>query len=369
MARGQHGVVVEAEMRQRQQRYAGARHQHQHRLDHLHPGGGHHAAEHDVDDHQPAHRQLRVDVVDPEQQLHQLPGADHLRHQENDHHGERRHRGQRPHRRLGQARGEDVGEGELAHVAHLVGEQQHDDRAADAVAGREHQPVVAGAEHQAGEPEEGAGRDRVARDRQPVLQHRHLAAGRVEVPRRAGAPGRPPGDAQGQQHQGEEHGDGRDVQAGGLARLGVGSPARHRQQPGPDQRHAGHAAGLPVGEHDVDDGEQDGPEDQAEPVGEPDAHRLARKQRPGQRRRVEGGEAEEPEHRHAQQHRQQDAEPRRPGIGRPCSAHAADLRHEAGRRARQGRIGIVGWLRARSRGRMQSAPCGQSSVRLRAALP
>ena len=49
-----------------------------HGLDDLHPGGGEHAAEGDVDDHQHADDDHRHPVVEAEQDLDQLAGADHL---------------------------------------------------------------------------------------------------------------------------------------------------------------------------------------------------------------------------------------------------------------------------------------------------
>ena len=72
---------AEAELAQRQQRQGGATGQQQHGLDDLYPGGGDHAAEDHVDQHQGADRHHRGGVVEAEQQLDQLAGADHLHHQ------------------------------------------------------------------------------------------------------------------------------------------------------------------------------------------------------------------------------------------------------------------------------------------------
>ena len=63
--------------------------QQQHGLDDLHPSGREHAAEGDVDDHQDADDDDRHPVVQPEQDLDQLAGADHLgdqveRHDDNE---------------------------------------------------------------------------------------------------------------------------------------------------------------------------------------------------------------------------------------------------------------------------------------------
>src|SRR3954447_4652966 len=56
------------------------------RLDDLHPGGRLHAPEGDVDDHQDADDYNRPEVVEPEQQLDELAGADHLGDQVEGHH-------------------------------------------------------------------------------------------------------------------------------------------------------------------------------------------------------------------------------------------------------------------------------------------
>ena len=201
---GDQRVEVEAELRQHQQRHQRRAEEQQARLDDLHPGGGDHAAESDVDDHQDADEHDRVEVRQAEQQLDQLPGADHLRDQvEGDGH-QRAGGGHRADRRRLQAIGGDVGEGEAAEIAQRLGHQEHDDRPAHEEADRIDQAVIAGAEHQRRNAEERGRRHVVAGDRQAVLQAGDAAAGGVEVLGRAGALGRPVGDAQRQNDEGGE---------------------------------------------------------------------------------------------------------------------------------------------------------------------
>ena len=118
-------------------------------LDDLHPGGRLHAAEGDVDDHQRADDDDRVEVVEPEQQLDQLPRAHHLRDQVEGDHDQRAGGGQDADLRLVEPEGGDVGEGELAEVAQPLRDQEQHDRPADQEADGVDQPVEAGGEDQA----------------------------------------------------------------------------------------------------------------------------------------------------------------------------------------------------------------------------
>ena len=78
---GEQRLGAEAEVRQHHERHEGRAAQQQAGLDDLHPGGRGHAAEGHVDDHQHADDDDRHPVVQAEQQLDQLAGADHLRDQ------------------------------------------------------------------------------------------------------------------------------------------------------------------------------------------------------------------------------------------------------------------------------------------------
>ena len=140
---GDQRVEVEAELREHEQRHEGRAAEQQRRLDDLHPGGGDHAAEGDVDDHQHADHDDGVEIGQAEQQLDELARADHLRDQvegDRDQRAGRRHGADR--RRL-QTIGGDVGEGEAAEIAQRLGHQEHDDRPADEEADRVDQAVIA----------------------------------------------------------------------------------------------------------------------------------------------------------------------------------------------------------------------------------
>jgi hypothetical protein len=122
-----HLLEAEAELGHGQHRHQRAAGQQHAGLDDLHPGGGDHAAEGDVDHHQRADDEQGDVVVEAEQQLDQLAGTDHLGHQVEAHHGERRHRRHRAHLALVEPVGGDVGKGELAQVAQALGHQEQDD--------------------------------------------------------------------------------------------------------------------------------------------------------------------------------------------------------------------------------------------------
>ena len=211
--------------------------QQQRRLDDLHPGGGDHAAEGDIDDHQHADQDDGDEIGQTEQQLDELAGADHLRDQvegDRDQRARRRHGADR--RRL-QTIGGDVGEGVAAEVAQRLGHQEHDDRPADEEADRVDQAVVAGAEHQRRNAEERGRRHVVAGDRQAVLEAGDAAAGGVEVLRRSGALRRPVGDAERQQDEDGEDADGVPIDRRGRGGVGgVGRAAGKRERRGEEAR-------------------------------------------------------------------------------------------------------------------------------------
>jgi hypothetical protein len=135
-------------------------------------------------------------VVQAEQQLDQLAGADHLRDQVERHHHQRAGGREGADRGLLEAVGGDVGEGELAEVAQLLGHQEGDDRPADQEADRVDQAVVAVGHHRRGNAQERGRRHVVAGDRQAVLEAGDAAAGGVEVRRRTRLRRGPLGDPQ-----------------------------------------------------------------------------------------------------------------------------------------------------------------------------
>ena len=124
-------------------RHEGGAAQQQAGLDDLHPGGGEHAAEGDVEDHQHADDDDRDHIGQAEQQLDQLAGADHLGDQVEGDDGQRAAGRERADRGLLQPVGGDVGEGVLAEIAQALGDHEQDDRPADQKADRIDQAVIA----------------------------------------------------------------------------------------------------------------------------------------------------------------------------------------------------------------------------------
>ena len=181
----------------------------QHRLDDLDPGGGEHPAEEDVGEHHRAHDDLGPLVGDPEHQLDELPGADHLRDGVEEHGEDAAHRRGDPDRALLETEGHHVGEGELAQVPERLGHQEHERRPPHQPAGGVDHAVVALQGHHAGDAEERGGRHVVAGQREPVLHRRHASSGGVELGRGLGAPRRPVGHHQRERDDEEEEEDGR----------------------------------------------------------------------------------------------------------------------------------------------------------------
>src|SRR5574343_635616 len=208
---GEQGVEGEVEAAEGEQHEHGAAAQQQAGLDDLDPGGGDHAAEGDVNHHQDADADDREVVVQAEQQLDQLAGADHLDDQVEADDGQRPEGGEGTDAVLVEAVGGDVGKGEFAEIAQPFGDQEQDDRPADEEADGVDEAVEALGVDQRGQAEQGRGRHVVAGDGQAVLEAGDAAAGGVEVGRGLGAAGRPLGDAERGQHEDHEHGDGADV--------------------------------------------------------------------------------------------------------------------------------------------------------------
>ncbi|MCY1422999.1 hypothetical protein D9M71_387020 [compost metagenome] len=151
-------------------------------------------------------------VVEAEQQLDQLAGTDHLRDQVERHHHQRARGRQGADFFLLQTVRRNVGEGVLAQVTQAFGDQEQDDRPADQKADGVDQAIVAGGEHQGGNPQEGGCRHIVTGNGQAVLETGNAPAGGIVVGRRFVALGRPVSDAQGSTDEHHEHQDGRYVQ-------------------------------------------------------------------------------------------------------------------------------------------------------------
>ena len=90
----------------------------------LHPGGGEHAAQGDIQHHQHADDHHRDLVVDTEQNLHQRAGTHHLHHQIHHRRDQRRGGRQNADGLLIQACGQNIHEGIAAHGAQLVCHQK-----------------------------------------------------------------------------------------------------------------------------------------------------------------------------------------------------------------------------------------------------
>src|SRR5574343_1349509 len=155
---GEQGVEGEVEAAEGEQHEHGAAAQQQAGLDDLDPGGGDHAAEGDVNHHQDADADDREVVVQAEQQLDQLAGADHLDDQVEADDGQRPEGGEGADAVLVEAIGGDVGEGEFAEIAQPFGDQEEDDRPADEEADGIDEAVEALGVDQRSQAEQGRGR-------------------------------------------------------------------------------------------------------------------------------------------------------------------------------------------------------------------
>jgi hypothetical protein len=227
-----HGLEAETELGHGQHHHQRATGQQHAGLDDLHPGGGDHATEGDVDHHQGADHEQGDVVVQAEQQLDQLAGTDHLGHQVETHHGQRGHRRHGAHLALVEPVGRDVGKGELAQVAQALGHQEQDDGPAGEEGDHVDVAIDALGVHQRGEAQQGGGGHVVAGNGQAVLEAGDATAGSVEVGSGLGTAGRPVGDAQGHGHEEHEHPDGVQIEGlllGGGDRITGEGQGRHQQ--------------------------------------------------------------------------------------------------------------------------------------------
>jgi hypothetical protein len=231
---GEQRFRVEAEFPQHRQRHEGRARQQKDGLDDLHPGGREHAAEGDIDDHQDADDDHRHPVVEAEQDLDQLAGADHLGDQVEGHGDQRAAGGEDADGRLAEAERGDVGEGVLAEVAQRLCDQEGDDGPADEKADRVDQPVEARKVNEPRDAEERGGRHIVAGDRDAVLESGDAAAGRIELGGGFRPLGRPIGNAEGQADEQHEHHDG--VPVGRLLRSALNRAGRSGEHGNCDEK-------------------------------------------------------------------------------------------------------------------------------------
>ncbi len=178
------------------------------RLDDLNPGGGDHAAEDDVPDHQDTDADDGQLVGDADQKGHQFPRTDHLGGEVEGGDGDRGDGGEGAHRLGRSPEGEDVTKGVLARVtAGLRDDQEHGD-VGNQPADRVHEAVIAVQRDEAGNTEEGGCRHVVAGDGPAVLGSRDATPRSVEVRCGLGLLGGPDDDPHGDGDDHEEHPDG-----------------------------------------------------------------------------------------------------------------------------------------------------------------
>ena len=189
--------------------HAGCTAQQQDGLDDLHPGGGLHAAQGNVEDDQHADDDNGSPVGDlRNQRVQQLPGAHQLADQVPDDDDQRADGRHDANRGLLETEGDHVGVGVFTEVAQTLGDQEQDDRPADQPADREDQAVEAVHVDQGGDSQERGCRHVVAGNGHAVLKTGDAAAGGIEVGRGLRPLCRPVGDVQGDADKDKKHDDG-----------------------------------------------------------------------------------------------------------------------------------------------------------------
>ena len=140
---GKHGFWRKVELHHDHESHETGPAQEQAGLDDLHPRGGHHAAESDVDNHQYADQNHGRQIVEPEQKLDQFARADHLRDQVNGDDSQRADSRQDADRPRLQAESRHICKRVFAQIPEPLGDQEHHDRPADEKADRVNEPVKA----------------------------------------------------------------------------------------------------------------------------------------------------------------------------------------------------------------------------------
>ena len=205
---GEQLLETPAFMRHHAERHQGGATEQQARLDDLHPGGGLHAAEGDVDDDQRADDDDGHPVGNLRHQgVQQLPCPHRLSDQVPDHDNERADGCHGADRALLQSERGHVGVGELAQVAQPFRDQEQDDRPSNQPAHRVDQAIEAVEVHQRGDAEKRRRRHVVAGNGHSVLESGDAASGGVEIGCRLRPLRRPVGDHQGDGDEDDEHDD------------------------------------------------------------------------------------------------------------------------------------------------------------------
>ncbi|MNX82774.1 hypothetical protein D3C86_1145120 [compost metagenome] len=234
-------IEGKAEFAQRQKRQQRPAHQQQPGLDDLHPRGGDHAAEGDVDRHQQTHGNHRIVVWQTEQQLNQLPCPDHLHHQIKTHHRQRAEGRHRADTVLIEAKRSDVRDGYAPQIADALGEQKQQQRPGDKEADRVQHAIEAVEEDHAGNAQQRRRGHVVTGQCQTVLEAADTTAGRVEIVHGFGFGGGPVRDAKRRHDEDQEHADSGDVDRLFFDALdnvaGHGASSEYAQQHGQDEVH------------------------------------------------------------------------------------------------------------------------------------
>ena len=262
-ARVEQRAGVEVELRQHGDGDDRARDHQHHGLDDLHPGRGQHAAEDDVDDHEDAADQHGDREADARQRLDHGARADELGDEVDAGDQQRVDRGGDAHGPRLQAERQHVGDGELARVAHPLGQQVEHRQERQAGAEADDPAVEAVQVHQAGVAEEGRGAEVVARGRDAVGAAGDAAAGGVELGRAVRALGRPARDQQRDGQDAGEDADGQRVEVAGggeqphrpppsTTRCAIRSHSGGAARVGGGQDHGQHADRQPAPERERD---------------------------------------------------------------------------------------------------------------------
>ncbi len=188
----------------RQQCAAG---QQQRRLGDLDPGGGLHAANRDVKNHESADASHRHEILHAKQQLDDFSGADHLRDQIEQHDDETTGGRDQADRRSLKTERRGIREREAAEIAHPFRHHEQNDRPTREEADRIKQSVEAVGIEQGGDAEKCCRGEKISGDRQAVLQRRDRMARSVEICFRFSTARRPIRNHQGDEDDQHEHAD------------------------------------------------------------------------------------------------------------------------------------------------------------------
>src|SRR5271156_3943729 len=196
---GEKRAEAEAKMREHHEAQQNGAGDQQNRFDDLHPGGGDHAAEDDVHNHQNSDardRHVKADARTFQQQGDQRSGPDHLRDhiKRADSYGTERSHG--AYRARMQAISKHVRHGVFASIAERLGDDEQNGEVSDQKADGVHESVVAKEGDEAGDAQERCGGHVITGDGDTVLPRADAAIGREIGSGGAGKPRGPGSDSQ-----------------------------------------------------------------------------------------------------------------------------------------------------------------------------